>query len=79
MKTTTQDRVIHLISGMCKVPSSRIHPFTSLRDDLHLDSVDMLLLIAALESDFKVYLTSEEADAIETVRDASYFMQRTAA
>ncbi|MBK7869213.1 MAG: acyl carrier protein [Saprospiraceae bacterium] len=79
MKTSTQDRVIDLISGVCRVPSSKIHPSTSLRDDLDLDPVDMLLLIAALENDFKVYLTPEEAEAIDTVQDASYYMQRRAA
>ncbi len=79
MKTTTENRVIDLISGVCRVPLSRIHSYTNLRDDLHLDSIDMLLLIAALESDFKVYLTTEEAEAIETVHDASYYMQRYAA
>lgn len=79
MLTITQNRVIDLISGVCRVPSSHIHPDTSLRNDLYLDSVDVLLLIAALEHDFKVYLTSEEADAIETVEDASFYMQRRAA
>ena len=80
MKTaTTQERVITLISGMLKVPPYKINPYTSLRDDLHLDAVDLLLLIAALENNFKVYLTAEEADAIDTIEDASTFMQRKAA
>lgn len=80
MKTsTTQDRVIHLISGLLKVPSYKINPYTSLRDDLHLDHVDLLLLIAALESNFKVYLTTEEADSIDTIYDASSYLQKYAA
>ncbi len=80
MKTaTTQERVITLVSGMLKVPPYKINPYTSLRDDLHLDAVDLLLLIAALENNFKVYLTAEEADAIDTIEDASTFMQRKAA
>ncbi len=76
---TTQDRVIHLISGICRIPHSSIHPFTSLKDDLYLDTVDMLLLIAAIENDFNVYLTEEEANSIVTVRDASYYIQHHAA
>lgn len=79
MLTTTQHRVIDFISDECRVPSSYIHPDTSLRNDLYLDSVDVLLLIAALEHDFKVYLTKEEADAIDTVEEASFYMQRYAA
>lgn len=82
MKTstsTTHERIIDLVSGMLKVPSYKINPYTSLRDDLHLDAVDMLLLIAALENNFQVYLTAEEADAIDTIEDASSFLQRKAA
>ncbi len=77
--TTTHDQVILLISDICRVPSTRIHALTSLRDDLHLDTVDLTLLIASLENNFKVYLTVEEANAIETVQDVSHFMQRHAA
>ncbi|HMN90895.1 MAG TPA: acyl carrier protein [Saprospiraceae bacterium] len=77
--TTTHDQVIHLISDICRIPSTRIHALTSLRDDLHLDTVDLTLLIASLENNFKVYLTVEEANAIETVQDVSHFMQRHAA
>jgi acyl carrier protein len=79
MLTTTQNRVIDLVSGVCRVPSSHIHPDTSFRNDLDLDAVDVLLLIAELENNFQVYLTSEEADAIETVQDVSYYMHRRAA
>lgn len=79
MLTTTQDRIIHLVSNVCRVPSSHIHPDTSFREDLDLDAIDVLLLIATLENNFKVYLTKEEADAIQTVQDVSYYMQRKAA
>lgn len=78
-RSNTQDRVIDLISWRLNVPSSHIHPFTHLKDDLHLDSIDLLLLIAELESRFNIYLTPEEAEAIETVQDASFYFQKYAA
>lgn len=72
-------RLIQAISFTLKVPASQIHPYTHLRDDLHLDAVDMLLLIAKLESRFHVYLTPEEVESIETVRDAAgFFFQEPA-
>ena len=74
-----QARVIDLISWRLNVPASRIHPYTRLQDDLNLDAVDRLLLIAELESRFNVYLSSEEAESIETIRDASLFLERHAA
>ena len=75
----TQDRVIDLISWRLNVPPTHIHPYTHLKDDLHLDAIDLLLLIADLESRFNVYLSPEEAEAIETVQDASFYFQKYAA
>lgn len=75
----TEERIIDLIGWSLKVPTSRIYPYTHLQDDLHLDTVDLLLLIIQLEERFNVYLSPEEVAAIETVRDASFFIQKHAA
>lgn len=74
-----QERVMDIISWRLNVPASRIHPYTRFQDDLNLDAVDRLLLIAELESRFNVYLSSEEVNAIETIHDASLFLERHAA
>jgi len=77
---TTQDAIIDMIGWSLNIPSGRIYPYTSLVDDLHLDPLDKMLLIIELENRLNIYLTPEEADAIETVQDASfYFEQRAAA
>lgn len=75
----TLDRVIDLISWRLNVPPTHIHPYMHLKDDLHLDAIDQMLLIADLESRLKVFLSSEEAEAIETVQDASFYFQKYAA
>ena len=75
----TQNRVIDLISWRLNVPPTHIHPYMHLKDDLHLDAIDLLLLIADLESRLNVYLSPEEAEAIETVQDASFYFQKYAA
>lgn len=80
MDTATQDRIINVISWSLNVPSSKIRPYTRLADDLFLDEIDLLLLIAQLERDFNVFLTREEVERIETVQDASsFFLQKHAA
>lgn len=71
----TQENIIHFISLRLKISRTFIHPYTNLKDDLNLDTIDMLLLIAELESKFNVYLSSEEAEAIETVEDASFYFK----
>jgi acyl carrier protein len=75
----SQERIIDLISWIVNVPSAHIHPYTLLKDDLELDPIDMLLLIAELESQFNIYLTPEEVETIETVQDISFFFQKQAA
>ena len=72
----TQNKVIDLISWKLRMPSSKIYPYTSLRDDLLLDPVDLMLLIAEIESSFNVYLSKEEVEAIDTVEDASFFIRK---
>lgn len=79
MAPAMQEQIINLLSWKFNRPSSTIHPYTHLRDDLNLDAVDFLLLIAELESRLDVYLSREEVEAIATVHDASLYMQRRAA
>ena len=78
-ESPTQEYLIDLISYKLNVPSSYMHPLTSLKEDLDLDPVDLLLLIVELESRFQVYLSPEEVEAIETIQDASFFFQKNAA
>lgn len=72
--------MIDLISWNLKIPSAQINPYSDLADDLHLDAIDKVLLIADLEAQFGVFLSPEEAAGIQTVQDAChYFTQRCAA
>ena len=75
----TPDNIIRMISWQLKLPSSLIFPYTRFKDDLHLDAVDQLLLIAGLESRLRIFLSAEEVEAIETVQDASFYFQKKAA
>jgi len=76
--TTTgiQDQVIGHISWTLNVPASQIYPYTHFRDDLQMDALDILLLIAELENRLNLYLTPEEVEIIETVQDASYLFAK---
>lgn len=74
-----QKQIIDLISWRLHVPAQFIYPDTHFTYDLNLDAFDRMMLIAELENHFAVYLSTEEVDAIETVKDASFFLQRKAA
>jgi len=73
---TLEDSILNLVSWSLHIPKTSINAFSHLRDDLNLDSIDCLLLIATLERQFDVYFSAEEAEAIETVRDAIVLIQK---
>lgn len=78
-KVPSTDLIIEMISWSLHIPVSRINPNTDLVDDLHLDQMDRDLLIADLENRLGIFLSPEEVASIETVRDASRFLQKKAA
>lgn len=64
------------LSSELRLPDHRLHGFTRLREDLFLDTMDIELLVASLESKLEYYLTEEEASQIETVGDLQHFFLR---
>ncbi len=77
--SSLEDSIVHTISWSLKVPAHRLNWYTHLRDDLLLDTLDVQLLIVTLESHLNVFLSEEEADAIETVGDFKrHFIRYTA-
>lgn len=66
-----KEQVVNTISWTLNVAPQRLLPYTHFVDDLHLDDLDMMLLIAALESHLDVYLTPEQVAGIETIGDVT--------
>ena len=71
-----EQQLIDLISWNLKIPSSQLNPYSDFADDLLLDAIDKMLLIAYLEAQFGVYLSPEEAASIQTIQDASNFFTK---
>lgn len=78
MEQDTTRKVSELISFMLNLPATKVHPFTRLKDDLLLDAIDIMLLIAALESKFDVYLSPEEAESVQTIEEIAFLLQKNA-
>ena len=73
---TTEERIINMVSWVADVAPSKIHIHTSLKDDLQMDSIDVMSLIVQLERWFKVNLTTEEVESIETIYDVANCIQK---
>jgi acyl carrier protein len=65
---TIQDKVIKIIHSI-KDNKTAVTPDMSLADDLYLDSLDMLMLINALEANFSVKVDMEKIETVKTVGD----------
>ena len=50
----SQQRIINMVSWVANVPLSQVCPSTNLKDDLNLDSIDVMALIVKLERWFDV-------------------------
>lgn len=76
---TPNFRLLNDLSYTLKRPGHRLHPFLRLREDLFLDTYDLKLLVAHLESRHGRFLTEEEAEKIETIGDIQNLFLRQAA
>lgn len=65
-----KQRIINMVSWVANVPPKQVCLTTNLKEDLNLDSIDVMSLIVQLEKWFDVILTTDEVETIETVKDA---------
>ena len=70
-----EERLKKIISKELSVDEADVVPDASFIDDLNADSLDLVELIMALEEEFSIKISDEEADKIKTVRDAMEFVQ----
>jgi len=59
-----------------EVDEKDVIPEASFVDDLGADSLDQVELIMAMEEDFGVSISDEEAEKITTVRDAIEYIKK---
>ena len=75
MAMSAEDRLKKIIAKELSVSEDEVTPDASFIDDLNADSLDLVELIMALEEEFNVKISDEEADRIKTVRDAMDYLQ----
>ncbi|MCS6960899.1 MAG: acyl carrier protein [Deltaproteobacteria bacterium] len=69
-------RVRNIIAEQLGVPLENIKDSSRFMDDLGADSLDIVELIMALEEQFDLEISDQEAEKIQTVGDAIEFIQR---
>jgi acyl carrier protein len=69
VEKTVERRVIEIIVEQLGVGENEVVPEASFVDDLGADSLDLVELIMALEEEFSLEISDEEAEKIRTVQD----------
>jgi acyl carrier protein len=75
---SAEDRLKKIIAKELSVSEEEVTPDASFIDDLNADSLDLVELIMALEEEFGVKISDEEADRIKTVKDAMDYLHEHA-
>ena len=69
MEKTVERRVIEIIVEQLGVSEEEVTIEASFIDDLGADSLDLVELIMAMEEEFGIEISDEDAEKIQTVQD----------
>lgn len=70
------ERVVKVISVQLGFDANGIKPEMNIIDDLGADSLDLVEVVMALEEEFDIEISDEDAERIHTVGDAHRELQR---
>ena len=69
MAASIEERVREIISEQLNVSKDEVVPDASFTDDLGADSLDLVELVMALEEEFEIEVSDEDAEKIRKVKD----------
>lgn len=72
------DRVQNIIIEHLGVDASKVKPEATLIDDLGADSLDTVELVMALEEEFGIAISDDDAELVLTVGDTVKLVERSA-
>lgn len=70
------ERVKQIVAEQLGVDEDQVTEEASFMDDLGADSLDTVELVMALEEEFDVEISDEDAEKIQTVKDAIEYINK---
>ena len=72
---SVDEKVKHIIVEQLGVDEDEVKPGASFVDDLGADSLDVVELVMALEEEFSLEISDEDAEKLATVQQATEYIQ----
>ncbi|HFC97738.1 MAG TPA: acyl carrier protein [Thermosulfurimonas dismutans] len=72
---SVEEKVIKIIAEKLNVSEDQVKPEASFVDDLGADSLDLVELVMAMEEEFGMEISDEEAEKLRTVGDVLNFVR----
>ena len=72
---SVEDKVKEIICEQLGVSDDEVNPEKHFVDDLGADSLDIVELVMAMEEQFEIEIPDEDAEKIQTVKDAVAYIQ----
>ena len=70
------EKIADIIKEQLNIEDVEITEETSFKDDLGVDSLDLLELVMAFEEEYNIELNPEELEGISTVGDVMEFIKK---
>jgi acyl carrier protein len=74
---SVEEKIKKIICEQLEVDEKDVIPEASFVDDLGADSLDQVELIMAMEEEFGISISDEEAEKIATVRNAIEYIEKS--
>lgn len=71
------EKLQDIISEELNIPKNDIEMSTSFQDDLNADSLDLFQVIMAIEEEFDLEISNEDAESVTTVETAVELIEKT--
>ena len=75
MAAAVETRVKEIVCEQLGVSDDEVTPQASFIDDLGADSLDIVELVMALEEEYEIEISDEDAEKIKTVQDVVTFIE----